>query len=141
MKTDSDFVKALLQQGPQLSPEEYAAYRRKLKERLARAESDERLMRRIVFVVCGLVGLLWLVLVWVCFSWDVGEAQPGIPLGILMVAAYYVVPVVAGYAVLLYFLKYRPRLRDAQRQEQHALLLDLQRQLNELREQLSQRKT
>jgi len=141
MKTDNDFLRALLQQGPQLSPEEYAAYRRKLRERLARAESEELAMRRIVFVVSGLVGLLWLVLVWVCFSWDVGEAQPGIPLGILMVAAYYFVPVVAGYAVLLYFLKYRPRLRDAQRQEQHALLLDLQRQLNELREQLSQRKT
>ncbi len=141
MKTDNDFVKALLQQGPQLSPEEYMAYRRKLKERLARAKREGLAMRRIVFVVCGLVGLLWLALLWVSFNWNAGEAQPGIPLGILMVAAYYFVPVVAGYAVLLYFLKYRPRLRDAQAQEQHALLLDLQRQLNELREQLSQRKT
>ena len=60
MKTDNDFVKALLQQGPQLSPEEYMAYRRKLKERHERAKREGLAMRRIVFVECGLVGLLWL---------------------------------------------------------------------------------
>ena len=133
MKTENDFLEALLKQGPQLSPEQYSAYRRRLHERLARAEREELGMRRIVFVLVGLAAVLFL---------GIGVLQPsqGAALTVLMVANI-LVPLVAGCAVLLYFFKYRPRLRDAQRQEQHALLLDLQRQLNELREQLSQRKT
>ena len=134
MNTDNDFVKALLQQGPQLSPEEYAAYRRKLKERLARAESDERLMRRMVFIVCGLAGVLWFV--WGGFRLNDVQALSGAVWSVVLVASA-LVPVFAGYAVVLYFLKYRPRLRDAQQQEQRALLVDIQRQLDELRAQLS----
>jgi type VI protein secretion system component VasK len=135
MKTENDFLETLLKQGPQLSMEQYAAYRRNLRERLARAEREERSMRRIVFVVGGLAGVLWFV--WVGLSVnDVLQVLPGIVWAVL-VAASTLMPVFAGYAVLLYFLKYRPRLRDAQQQEQRALLLDLQRQLDELRAQLS----
>jgi len=134
MKPDIDFFRALLQQGPQLSPEEYATYRRKLRERLARAEREERLMRRMAFIVCGLAGVLWFV--WGGFRLNDVQALSGAVWSVVLVASA-LVPVFAGYAVFLYFFKYRPRLRDAQQQEQRALLVDIQRQLDELRAQLS----
>lgn len=134
MNTENDFLETLLKQGPQLSLEQYAVYRRNLRERLARAEREERSMRRIVFIVGGLAGVLWFG--WAGFFINDVQALPGIVF-VLLVALSVLVPVFGGYAVLLYFLKYRPRVRDAQQQEERALLLDLQRQIDQLRGQFS----
>jgi hypothetical protein len=138
MKTENNFLETLLKLGPQLSSDQYAAYRHSLRERLARAEREERSMRRIVFIVGGLAGVLVLVLwlVWAgLLNLNDVQALPGMILAVFLLASA-LMPVFAGYAALLYFLKYRPRLTVAQQEEQRALLLDLQRQLDELRAQL-----
>ena len=123
---------------PQLLAEQHATYCHRLRERLARAESDERQMRRIVFILCGLAVVLWML--WLAL-FSLNEAETPIVGAVWLVA--YVFPVFPAYALYLYFLKYRPRLRvrEAQQQEQHVLLPELQRQLSELREQLSHRET
>jgi hypothetical protein len=138
VNANNDFKEMLLRQGPQLSPDQYAEYRRRLDDRLAGAAREERSMRRIVYLVCGLAGALWLL------GWDLilnnnVEILSGLIGGLLLVAGA-LLPILAGYALLLYCLKYRPNLKEAQQQEQRALLLDVQHQLNELREQQSRPK-
>lgn len=133
MNAKNDFLETLLKQGPQLSAAQYAEYRRQLHEKLARFEREEKSMRRIVYVTCGLTGALYLGLFGLAAN-RVGDL-PSVVASALVVGII-LLPLFTLFFLMLYFLKYRPRLQDANREDQRALLVELQRQLNELRDKL-----
>ena len=121
MNTDGKkFAEELLKQEHFLPPQQYAEYRRRLDEKMARAEREERTMRRVVYVFCALIGLAYLSGFCLSLNQYVTLALPG-----LCVAA--VLFPVCAIVLLFYFLKYRPRLHDARREGTHAILIDLER--------------
>jgi len=139
--TDPDsrrrFAAQLVQQDQALSDSKYKEYRMNLERVLSRAERRERIAGYVV-VASLVVGL---VLMFVGGSRVLGDFDPwsnqatalSVALGVVYVAA----TVLFWISLASYFSRFRPGVRTARDQLRDAALLDVQRQLRELREQLA----
>jgi prepilin-type N-terminal cleavage/methylation domain-containing protein/prepilin-type processing-associated H-X9-DG protein len=135
-----DFVSTLLAQDDFLSSPELVEHRRQVLARLAQARTRERRARRLLFFAWG--GCIALVaLVFVIAARHVGEASdwPD-PLRYSLAMAILLSPVVAALLLGIYLFRYRSELVRAKTAAREQALLDIPRQLNELREQLRELK-
>jgi hypothetical protein len=122
------FRDALLAQEKTVSGPQYIEYRRRLEAKLRQATARARRSRVITFVVCALA-LASGPLLMIADRLPLPNTGRDV-LGIVLATA-------AGCAVpflLLYLLWHRPALDRARHEAQDAALVELQRQLTELRE-------
>ena len=108
--------------------EQYLAYRQKVKDGLGKVRHKERLMRIATQAAWAMTGLLLLLGGIVDFNRDRFPEQ----LRLWAIAVIAVSLACATALLAFYLLNYRPRLSKT---EQDAVLVDLQQQLHELREQ------
>jgi prepilin-type processing-associated H-X9-DG protein len=134
---DSEFVKALLAQEPMLNGAAFQEHRSKILERLAVAERQERRSRRLVVgatatalaVLSAVFGLLF-------FQSD---HQPHWPdwITYLLALAVILFPFCSLLLAAIYFGRHWRELRRARDQAYRSALLNLPREIEELRRELS----
>jgi hypothetical protein len=141
---DRPFATRLLEQETRISDARYAEYRRKIDGELARAAGRERRMRAVILgmLMVVLLGLLVFYAAAALSSW-------GIPVQHILKrlpdTAVFVIAIIIGTAYLtcvvclipfylLYFLRYRRHFHQTQQDQILAILLELERQVAELRE-------
>jgi hypothetical protein len=130
----SRFASELLRQDEPLSDSEYQTYRGKLENALATTARREKLTRRFVVASC----VITFALMFVGGSKVVGDFDPwskdatfvSMTLGLVFSLA------IATFLLssVTYFWWYQPKVKDAKERLRDANLLDLQRQIRELRE-------
>jgi len=130
------FLEELLNQMPQLNSEQYQHYRQELDEKLARARSAEKSMRRIVAGAWGGTVALYIIVAVLCYRLKSPPSPFPDWFALVLAACVLLVPLAALLLLGLYLFKYRRKLSRTQAKAQQAALGELQRQLNELRAQL-----
>jgi hypothetical protein len=132
------FASELLRQDEPLSDSEYQEYRRKLENALTAADRREKRAGRIV-VASGVISLT---LMFVGGSKLLGDFDPwSKDANVVSVAAGVVYLLATGLFFLClasYYSRFRPAVRDAKERLRDASILDLQRQIRELRERAKQ---
>jgi hypothetical protein len=132
----SSFAARLLRQDKPLSEDQHQEYRRKLDHALRAAERQERLAGRVV-VGSSVVSLT---LMFIGGSKLLGDFDPwSKDATIVSVAAgaiYLFATALFFLSLASYFSRFRPRVGDAKEQLRDLAILELQRQLSELREQV-----
>lgn len=127
--TTTQFADALLKQEQPIPEAQYAQYRARLALRVARATRREKLARAITLATCfiAVAGLVLGTLIdRVHMPWPWKEAF------------FVAVTIAAGCAplfLLLYFLRHRTALSRARDESHTAALLELERQVEQLRRQ------
>lgn len=127
----------LLKQDQALSGSQYEEYRMRLEGALSRAEWRERVVGYVVSVAC----VVFVILLFMGGSRLVGSFDPwssdatvlSVSLAVLMVIA----GTISGVGLASYYSRFRPNVRAVREQVRDATLLDLQRQVHELRDQLT----
>ena len=133
----SRFAAQLLQQDEPLSDSQYKEYRMKLENALTTAERREKLARRVVVVSC----VVSFTLIFVGGSQIFGDFDPwskeativSVTLGVI----YFLAAVIFPLSLASYYSRFRPRVREAKEQIRDASILDLQREICELRKQIA----
>ena len=135
----SSFAARLLGQDEPLSDAQYQEYRRGLDDALRAAERRERLAGRVAvgsFVVS-------LTLMFVGGSKLLGDFDPwskgATVVSVAAGAVYLLATALFFLSLASYYSRFRPRVRDAKERLRDLVLLDLQRQIRELREQAGRR--
>jgi hypothetical protein len=141
------FGERLQAQETRVGEDKLADYRRKLDERFALAARRERRMRIALFIILGMVALG--ILLSMISSAALSALFPKVHLGELMeentaalIAGTILMVVFAGSGfslpplLLLYFLRYRRNLQQVQQDQVLAAVIDLQREVAELRARL-----
>ncbi len=123
---EKSWMEQLLEQELPASSEQYTRYRNQLSERLRRMKREVKTMRVLCTIAWSVFGLLMLLGAVVDFNRDLVSDFTRLSLMAATVMS------LAGATALLviYLLNYRSRVS---RGVQEAILLDLQRQLSELR--------
>jgi hypothetical protein len=125
----------LLGQDEPVSGSQYLEYRRKLDEALRGAERKEKLAGRIVVGSC----VVTLILMYVGGSKLIGDFDPwstGATTWSVAAGVVYILTTALFFLSLAsYYSRFRPRVRDTKEQLRDLAILDIQRQINELREQ------
>lgn len=126
-----NLMEQLLDQELPLTNEQYLAYRRRVTDGIRKVQREARTMRIVTKSAWAVTGLVYLIDAIIDFNRDAFPDSVRLSL---------VFPTVACLAcavafLAFYLINYRPRLRSV---EQEAVLLDLQRQLHELRNQMAQ---
>jgi hypothetical protein len=132
----SSFAARLLGQDEPLSDARYQEYRRGLDDALRAAERRERLAGRVAtgsFVVS-------LALMFVGGSKLIGDFDPwsngATVVSVAAGAVYLLATALFVLSLASYYSRFQPRVRDAKERLRDLVLLDLQRQIRELREQV-----
>ena len=128
------FVEKLLRQDGALTDAQLADYRRRLIDRIAKAERREKWMRVAAIAICtvAIVGYLP--------AMGSYSLQPAEPLDLLRSIGLFVWVACSLVAIpfsLLYFLRYRRALDRARDDAQYTVLMQLERKVAELSERLS----
>jgi uncharacterized membrane protein len=130
----TDFASRLLGQEVLPSEAEYREYRHRIEDLLARAERRVRLTGFVVVGSC----LTSLVLLYVGGSKLLGDFDPWSPKAtvwsIAAGIAYWISVTLFFLSLASYYSRFRPRVKEAKDLLKDATILDLQRQLRELRE-------
>jgi hypothetical protein len=122
-------MEQLLDQELPLAGEQYLAYRRRVSDGIRKVQREERIMRIVTKSAWGFAGLVFVGASIIDFNRD--RISDLVRLSSISVV---IVCLACATALLAFYLiNYRPRLRNA---EQQAILLSLQRQLQEIRNQL-----
>jgi hypothetical protein len=127
----NNLMEQLLEQELPLTNEQYLAYRRRVSDGIRKVQREERIMRIVTKSAWAVTGVVFLVDAIVDFNRDAFSDM--VRLNLIFPTAVCLACSVALLAI--YLINYRPRLRNT---EQEAILLGLQRQLDELRHQLQQ---
>jgi hypothetical protein len=127
----NNLMEQLLEQELPLTNEQYLAYRRRVSDGIRKVHKQERFVRRVTQGAWAVTGIVLLCGGIVDFNRD---AFPDM-LRLWVISANIVCINTAVALLAIYLINYRPRLRNV---EQEAMLLGLQRQLDELRHQLQQ---
>ena len=126
----------LLDQELPLSDERYLAYRRRVGDGIRKVQREEKIMRIVTKSAWAVTAVVFLIVGILDFNLERTPGSPG-DLARLSLISVAIVCLACSVALLAFYLiNYRPRLKNAQHE---AMLLDLQRQLHELRSQLSKR--
>lgn len=135
-KASPHFVKGLMAQDSLLDDGTLEVRRARFRERLARAERVERAGRRIT-MVAAVVGLGGFVAMYAFAVEAVGNAQTW-PEWLKMLAAVTTIclPVIVVLLASVYFFRHRRELLLAQRESQRQTLVEMQRQIDELKRRL-----
>ena len=136
-KNSSEFVKALLVQEPTLDAAAYREHRRKLLDRLAAAERQERRGRYISIAAAVIAPALSTLYLAAIFKARTEEPPPEWMQYILMMGII-LLPFTAILLVAVYFFRHRRELRHARNDVYSSALLDLPRQIEELRRQIEE---
>jgi hypothetical protein len=127
----NNLMEQLLEQELPLTNEQYLAYRRRVSDGIRKVQKQERIMRIVTKSAWAVTAIVLLSGAIVDFNRDAFSDMVR-----LWVIAATILCINAAVALLvIYLINYRPRLRNT---EQEAMLLGLQRQLDELRHQLQQ---
>ena len=130
----SRFASELLRQDEPLSDSEYQKYRRDLETALATTARREKLARRFVIASC----VITFTLMFVGGSKLVGDFDPWSKDATIVSTAlglvYSLAIVIFLLSSVIYFWWYQPKVKDAKERLRDANILDLQRQIRELRE-------
>jgi hypothetical protein len=131
------FATQLLQQDEPLSDSQYKEYRMKLENALTTAQRRQKLAYRVVVVSCVVSFTLMFVGGSGIFgSFDPWEKEANIvsmTLGVIYLLAAVIFPL----SLASYYSRFRPRVREAREQLRDASILDLQREMCELRKQIA----
>jgi threonine aldolase len=123
---DKNLMERLLEQELPATGAQYARYRRELSEKLRKIKREEKMMRLVSKIAWGVFGLMMIIGAVVDFNRDrVPEFTR-----LSLMAATMVTLACAVALLAIYLINYRPRVS---RGEQEVMLLELQRQLSELR--------
>ena len=130
------FVAQLLQQDEPVSDSQYREYRMKLDIALTRAERKEQVARHVVVASC----VVSFALMFVGGSRIFGDFDPwskeativSVTLGVIYVLAAVIFPI----SLASYYSRFRPRVKEAKERLRDACILDLQREISELRTQV-----
>lgn len=129
------FATRLLRQDSPPSDAEYRDYRERLAKALAGAE---RRVRVTGYVVVGSL-IVSLALMYVGGSKLLGDFDPWSKgatfLSVTAGALYWLATILFFVSLASYYSRFQPKVRDAKEQLRDSVILDLQRQLRELREQ------
>jgi hypothetical protein len=125
-RDDKSVMERLLEQELPATGTQYARYRQELSEKLGKIKREEKLMRRVSQIAWGVFGLMLIAGAVV----DVNRDLVPDFTRLCLIAATMVSFVIAVALLAFYLLNYRPRVG---RGEQEAMLLELHRQLSELR--------
>ncbi|MGA2257238.1 MAG: hypothetical protein ABSG53_21495 [Thermoguttaceae bacterium] len=129
-----------------MSEAQLGEYRRKLQLKLAKAERREWRMRAVTLGMAAVVLLgLWYFII-ASLLWprvypfqhlfSLFPGTVGTIIGIVLWACYLTCAICVIPFLLLHFLQYRRKLQQTQQEQILATLLDLQRQIAELRERI-----
>lgn len=135
----TDLAAALLRQDPFPSEAQYQEYRHMLDKALQRAE------RRLAWTGRVVIGsaLVSLTMLFIGGSKLLGDFDPwskeATPLSVTAGVVYIVATALFFLSLASYYSRFRPRVRETREQMRDMAILDLQRQLRELRAQLEQR--
>lgn len=135
----NSFASQLLRQDEALSDSQYQDYRRKLEQALLRAQRRERL----AYWISVTSGVIWfgLLLTIMFFRRSIGDLDPwskNANVWSVAVGLAYVVSVVAFFLSLAsYYSRFRPGTREAKERLRDASILELQRQIGQLRQQVA----
>lgn len=136
--TPLGFRDELLKQDDSLSSSNYKKYRMKLEESLDRAERNERIAGRIV--VTGIV--VSFVLMFVGGNQVVGSFDPwddtATVLSVTLGVAFCVASVVAWIGLASYYSRFRPQTRAVKDNLRDARILELEHQIQLLRNEIKQ---
>jgi hypothetical protein len=131
----SRFVARLLGQDDPLSDAQYQEYRRGLDDALRAAERRERLAGRVAVGSCAVSLTLMFVggskLIGDFDPWSKGASVVSVAAGVV----YLLATTLFFLSLASYYSRFRPRVRDVKERLRDLVLLDLQRQIRELREQ------
>lgn len=130
----NSFANQLLRQDKPLNDSEYRAYRERLADALVAAE------RRVLWTgrICAGSFVVSLALMFVGGSKLIGSFDPGSKdatfWSVGAGAVYWLATIVFFLSLASYYSRLRPRVRDTKDELRDAVVLDLERQLRELRE-------
>lgn len=131
------FASRLLQQEEILSDEQYLQYRNRLESALESAKRRERWTFRVVILSC----IASFVLIFVGGSKLLGDFDPwskdATAASIAAGVGYWVALSIFLVSLASYYSRFRPGTREARERLRDASILDLQRQVHELRQQLA----
>jgi len=144
--SNQQFVDRLLEQETRVSEAQLGEYRRKLQRKLAKAGRREWRMRAVTLGMAAVVllGLWYFYIASLLFPrvfplqrvFDLFPDPLGLIIGIVLLACYLTCAICVVPFLLLYFLLYRRKLQQTQQEQILATLLELQRQIAELRERM-----
>jgi len=135
----TDLAAALLRHDSFPSEAQYQEYRHMLDKALQRAE------RRLAWTGRVVIGsaMISLTLLFIGGSKLLGDFDPwskgATPLSVTAGVVYIVATALFFLSLASYYSRFRPRVRETREQMRDMVILDLQRQLRELRAQLEQR--
>jgi hypothetical protein len=132
------FVDRLLAQETPLSEAQLDEYRRTLQQRLTKATRQERRMRAVTLGMFGVALFGYLAFCFAATFSARGSARPNMSpfadMVLVVIAAVYFGCVICSVPFLLiYFLHYKPKVRQLQQEQLLATLSDLKQQIAELR--------
>jgi hypothetical protein len=131
-----DFGKELLRQDEPLHESEYKEYRMKLENSLNRAERNEKLVGWIAGACFAVAVALMFVggsrVLGSFDPWDRDATIISVTFGVI----YCVASVVFWFALASYFSRFRPRTREAKDCIRDARMLELEREIHELRREI-----
>lgn len=135
----TDLAAALLRQDPFPSEAQYQEYRHMLDQALQRAERRLTWTGRVV-IASAIVSLTFL---FIGGSKLLGDFDPwakeATPLSVAAGVVYLVATALFVLSLASYYSRFRPRVRETREQMRDMVILDLQRQLRDLRARLEQR--
>jgi len=131
------FATQLLQQDQPLSDSQYKEYRMKLENALTTAQRRQKQAYRVAVVSC----VICVTLIFVGGSqifgsfdpWDKSANIVSMTLGVIYLFSAVIFPL----SIASYYSRFRPRVREAREQLRDASILDLQREICELRKQIA----
>jgi hypothetical protein len=131
-----DFASRLLRQDEPVREAVYQAYRDRLEVALRAAEWRENWAGRVVAVAC----VVSFALMFVGGSKWLGDFDPwskdATALSVTAAVVYLLATLTFFLGLASYYSRFRPGVRDAKERLRDAAILDLQRQVRELREQV-----
>lgn len=132
----NSFASQLLQQERTLTDSQYAEHRRKLEQELIAARKREKL----AYWIAAVSGVLSVTLMFVGGSRIIGSFDPSSQdANVLSIAAgiiYVLATVVFLVCVASYYSRFRPGTREARERLRDMSIIDLQRQISEVRRQM-----
>ncbi len=132
MNKANEFIEQLLNTQGSPTEEQYLAYRQKVSEGIRKVQREEKTMRIMTLGAWAVTGVVFLIAGVIDFNRD---RFPDL-LRLNALVATVLCLACAGAFLAFYLINYRPRLRNA---EHEAMLLGLQRQLHEVRNQVRDR--